>query len=95
MLNFILYQSNLTAISQQNYFCKFYHLQNNEFVQQIKTTIRKYWQEKIQPLLNPFPEKYSNYVIDIGLIENKLTNRYDCIVIEMNPFEINTNPRFI
>ena len=87
-----VYQSNLTAISQYNYLCKFYHLQNDEIVQQIKITIIKYWQDKIQPLLDPFPEKYSNYVIDIGLIENKLTNKYDCIVIEMNPFESTTNP---
>ena len=87
-----VYQSNLTAISQYNYFCKFYHLQNNEIVQKIKKTISQYWQEKIQPLLNPFPEKYSNYVIDIGLIERKGTTEYDCIVIEMNPFETTTNP---
>ncbi|CAF1316461.1 unnamed protein product [Rotaria sordida] len=85
-----VYQSKLTAISQYDYYCKYYHLQNNGIVQQIKITIIKYWQEKIQPLLNPLPEKYSNYVIDIGLIENKLTNEYDCIVIEMNPFETST-----
>ncbi|CAF0783956.1 unnamed protein product [Adineta steineri] len=82
-----VYQSNLTAISQYNFFCKYYHLQNNEIIQQIKLTIKKYWQEKIHPLLNQYPEKYSNYVIDIGLI-----NQYDCIVIEMNPFELTTNP---
>ncbi|CAF3559720.1 unnamed protein product [Rotaria sp. Silwood1] len=86
-----VYQSNLTAISQYNYYCKYYHLQNDEIVQQIKTTIVKYWKEKIQPSLDHLSEKYSNYVIDIGLIENKLTNAYDCIVIEMNPFEINTS----
>ncbi|CAF2653720.1 unnamed protein product [Rotaria sp. Silwood2] len=85
-----IYQSNLTAISQYNYYCKYYHLQNDVIVQQIKRTIIKYWQEKIQPLLDPLAEKYSNYVIDIGLIENKLTNEYDCIVIEMNPFETST-----
>ena len=87
-----VYQSNLTAISQYNYYCKFYHLQNDQIVQQIKITIRNYWQDKIQPLLNQFPDKYFNYVIDIGLIKNKLTNQYDCIVIEMNPFERTTNP---
>jgi hypothetical protein len=85
-----VYQSNLTAISQYDYYCKYYHLQNEAVVQQIKTTIIKYWKEKIQPLLDPFPEKYSNYIIDIGLIENKLTNEYDCIVIEMNPFGTTT-----
>ncbi|CAF1377782.1 unnamed protein product [Rotaria sordida] len=85
-----IYQSKLTAISQYNYYCKYYRLQNDGIVQQIKITIIKYWQEKIQPLLDPLPEKYSNYVIDLGLIENKLTNGYDCIVTEMNPFEINT-----
>jgi hypothetical protein len=69
-----------------------YYLQNDVVVQQIKMTIIKYWKETIQPLLDPFTEKYSNYVIDIGLIENKLTNKYDCIVIEMNPFETTTNP---
>ena len=87
-----VYQSNLTAISQYNYYCKYYHLQNDQIIQQIKRTIENYWQERIQPLLSPFPEKYSNYIIDIGLIENKLTNQYDCIVIEMNPFERTTNP---
>ena len=87
-----VYQSNLTAISQYNYYCKFYHLQTDGIVREIKKTISQYWREKIQPLLNPFTGKYSNYVIDIGLIENKLTNQYDCIVIEMNPFEATTNP---
>ncbi|CAF5071946.1 unnamed protein product, partial [Rotaria sp. Silwood1] len=37
--------------------------------------------------------KYSNYLIDIGLIENKSTNKYDCIAIEMNPFETTTHAR--
>ncbi|CAF3808939.1 unnamed protein product [Rotaria sp. Silwood1] len=87
-----VYQLNLTAISQYNYYCKYYHLQNDAIIQKIKITIIKYWQEKIQPLLDPWPEKYSNYVIDIGLIENKSTNKYDCIVIEMNPFETTTHP---
>ncbi|CAF1486792.1 unnamed protein product [Rotaria sordida] len=86
-----VYQSNLTAISQYNYCCKYYHLQNDTIIQKIKTTIIKYWHEKIQPLLDPWFEKYSNYVIDIGLIENKSTNKYDCIVIEMNPFETTTH----
>ncbi len=72
-----------------------YYLQNDVVVQQIKMTIIKYWKETIQPLLDPFTEKYSNYVIDIGLIENKLTNKYDCIVIEMNPFETTTNPSLL
>ena len=85
-----VYQSNLTAISQYDYHCKYYHLQNDVTVQQIKTTIIKYWQEKIKPLLDPLPEKYPNYIIDIGLIENKSTNGYDCIVIEMNPFDTST-----
>ncbi|UJR17094.1 hypothetical protein I4U23_003991 [Adineta vaga] len=87
-----VYQSNLTAISQYNYYCKYYHLQNQENIQQIKTTIRNYWRETLQPLLNPFSDRYSNYIIDIGLIENKLNHQYDCIVIEMNPFERTTNP---
>ena len=87
-----VYQSSLTAISQYIFYCKYHHLQERETIQQIKITIHQYWQEKIQPLLNPFPERYSNYVIDIGLIENHLTHQYDCIVIEMNPFDFTTNP---
>ncbi|CAF1619007.1 unnamed protein product [Rotaria sp. Silwood1] len=48
------------------------------------------WNNNI--IVHPWPEKYSNYLIDIGLIENKSTNKYDCIVIEMNPFETTTHP---
>ncbi len=81
-----VYQSKITAISQYNQYCKYYHLQNANTIQQIKLTIIQYWQNKIQPLLDPFPEKYTNYVIDIGLIGN----HFDCIVVEMNPFEITT-----
>ena len=42
--------------------------------------------DTIQPLFDPFPGKYANYVIDIGLIGDQ----FDCIVVEMNPFEITT-----
>jgi hypothetical protein len=85
-----VYQSNLTAISQYNHYCKFYHLQNDLIVQQIKLTIMKYWEEKIKPLFDPFTEKYSNYIMDIGVIENKLSNQFECIVIELNPFATST-----
>jgi len=81
-----VYQSQLTAISQYNHYCKYYHLQNVNTVQKIKITIIQYWKNTIQPLFDPFPEKYANYVIDIGLIGDQ----FDCIVIEMNPFEITT-----
>jgi len=83
-----VYQSKLTAISQYNHYCKYYHLQDADTIQRIKSTIARYWQTKIQPLLDPFPEKYANYVIDIGLIGDQ----FDCIVIEMNPFHSTTNP---
>ena len=82
-----VYQSKLTAISQYNHYCKFNHLQDADIIQQIKTTIVQYWQTKIQPLLDPFPEKYANYVIDIGLLG---IDNFDCIVIEMNPFQTST-----
>ena len=85
-----VYQSNLTAISQYNHYCKFYYLQNDLTIQQIKLTIIKYWQEKIKPLLDPYKEKYSNYIIDLGLIENKSSNELECIVIELNPFATST-----
>ena len=85
-----VHQSNLTAISQYDHRCKLYHLQNDAVVQQIKATLIKYWQENIKPLFDPLQEKYSNYVIDIGLIENKQTNEYDCIVVELNPFQTST-----
>ncbi|CAF3734952.1 unnamed protein product [Rotaria sp. Silwood1] len=85
-----VYQSDLTAISQYNHYCKFYQLQNNLTIQQIKTTIIEYWQQKIKPLLDPFKEKYFSYIIDIGLIENKLSNELECIVIELNPFASST-----
>ncbi|CAF3789323.1 unnamed protein product [Rotaria sordida] len=85
-----VYQSNLTAISQYNHYCKFYQLQNNLTVQQIKIKIIEYWQQKIKPLLYPFKEKYFSYVIDIGLIENKLSNELECVVIELNPFASST-----
>ena len=81
-----VYQSKLTAITQYDYYCKYYHLQNENVIEQIKNTIIQYWKDKIQPLLDPYPEKFTNYVIDIGLIENQSTNKYDCIIIEMNPF---------
>jgi hypothetical protein len=73
-----VYQSNLTAISQYNHYCQFYDLQNDLTVQQIKS------------LLDSFNEKYSNYIIDLGLIENKLSNELECIVIELNPFVTST-----
>jgi hypothetical protein len=85
-----VYQSNLTAISQYNHYCKFYHLQNDLIIQQIKFTIINYWERKIKPLLDPFKEKYSNYIIDLGLIEDKLSNELECIVIELNPFATST-----
>ena len=85
-----VYQSNLTAISQYNHYCKFYQLQNDLTVQQIKLTIIQYWQQKIKPLLDPLTEKYSNYIIDLGLIENESTNEVECIVIELNPFAPST-----
>jgi hypothetical protein len=81
-----VYQSNLTAISQYDHYCKFYSLQNDLTIQQIKSTIIQYWQEKVKPLLDPFPEKYSNYIVDIGLIGNEL----ECIIIELNPFAPST-----
>ncbi|CAF1126705.1 unnamed protein product [Adineta ricciae] len=87
-----VHQSNLTAISQYNYLCKQYHLQDENTVKCIKATIENYWRTRIQPLFDPYSDRYSNYVIDIGLIENKTTNRYDCIVIELNPFERTTHP---
>lgn len=85
-----VHQSKLTAITQYDYHCKYYHLQDDQVVQRIKITLIKYWQDKIQPLLGPLPEQYSNYVIDIGLLENRSKNEYDCIVIEMNPFKTST-----
>jgi hypothetical protein len=85
-----VYQSNLTAISQYNHYCKFYQLQNDLTVQQIKSTIIEYWQQKIQPLLDQFNEKYLNYIIDLGLIENKQSNEFECVVIELNPFATST-----
>jgi hypothetical protein len=85
-----VYQSNLTAISQYNPYCKFYQLQNDLTVQQIKFTIIEYWQQKIKPLLDPLNDKYSNYIIDLGLIENKEYNQLECIVIELNPFAPST-----
>ncbi|CAF2143705.1 unnamed protein product [Rotaria magnacalcarata] len=81
-----VYDSNLTAISQYNHYCKFYPLQNDITVQNIKNTIIQYWQQKIEPLLDPFKEKYSKYIIDIGLIENSISNEMECVVIELNPF---------
>jgi hypothetical protein len=85
-----VYQSNLTAISQYNHYCKFYQLQNDLTIQQIKFTIIEYWQQKIKPLLDPFNEKYFNYIIDLGLIENQLSNELECMVIELNPFAPST-----
>ncbi|CAM2712487.1 unnamed protein product [Rotaria socialis] len=87
-----VYDSNLTAISQYNHYCKFYPLQNDTTVQNIKNTIIQYWQQKIKPLLDPFKEKYSKYIIDIGLIENSLSNEIECVVIELNPFAQTTGP---
>ncbi|CAF1391004.1 unnamed protein product [Adineta steineri] len=85
-----VYQSNLTAISQYNHYCKFYHLQNDLIIQQIKNVIIKYWEEKLKPILDKFTEKYSNCIIDIGVIKNNLTDEFECIVIEMNPFASST-----
>lgn len=87
-----VHQSKLTAISQYNFHCKYHRLQSSGTVQRMRTTIINYWQEKIRPLFGAHLDKYSNYVIDIGLIDNKATNEYTCIVIELNPFERTTNP---
>lgn len=85
-----VYDSNLTAISQYNHYCKFYPLQYEPTVQNIKTTIVEYWQQKIKPILDLHKEKYSNYIIDIGVIENKSSNELECIVVELNPFARST-----
>ncbi|CAF1454101.1 unnamed protein product [Didymodactylos carnosus] len=85
-----VYQSKLTAISQYNHYCKFYQLQNDLTIQQIKITIIEYWEQNVKPLLDPFKEEYCNYIIDLGLIENKLSNELECIVIELNPFAQST-----
>ncbi|CAF3197692.1 unnamed protein product [Rotaria sp. Silwood2] len=83
-------KSNLTAISQYNHYCKFYHLQSDSTIQRIKSTIIQYWQQKVKPLLDPFNDLYSNYVIDFALIENKISNEFECVVIELNPFAKST-----
>jgi D123 len=85
-----VYQSDLTAISQYNHYCKFYQLQDVDVIQRIKTTIVKYWHRKIQPLMAPYKEKYANYIIDIGLIQDSSSDEVRCTVIELNPFAIRT-----
>ena len=85
-----VHESSLTAISQYNHYCKFYELQNELTVQKIKISIIEYWQQRIKPLLDPFKEKYSSYIIDLGLIENGSSNELECVVIELNPFAPST-----
>ncbi|CAF1607495.1 unnamed protein product [Didymodactylos carnosus] len=65
-------------------------MQNDLTIQQIKITIIEYWEQNVKPLLDPFKEEYCNYIIDLGLIENKLSNELECIVIELNPFAQST-----
>ncbi|CAF0942250.1 unnamed protein product [Adineta ricciae] len=89
-LRCVVYQSKLTAISQYNHYCKFYHLQDQLIVQKIKLTIEKYFQDKIRMLFERCNENYSNYIIDVGLMVNGSTNEFDCIVIELNPFDTST-----
>ena len=79
-----VYQSELTAISQYNHYCKFNHLQDAVLVEQVKSIIIGYWQTTLRDRLC---EKYSNYVIDLGLIRE---DGFRCVVIEMNPFESTT-----
>jgi hypothetical protein len=81
-----VHQSELTAISQYNHYCKFYHLQNETTIQQIKITIIEYWQQIIKPLFNSACDRYSNYIIDRAILENKISDKLECIVIELNPF---------
>ena len=85
-----VYQSDLTAISQYNHYCKFYPLQNDHVIQRIKTTIMDYWHRKIKPLMDPYREKYANYIMDVGLIEEESSNEVQCRVIELNPFASST-----
>ena len=85
-----VYQSKLTAISQYNQYCRFYHLQDGSLLQRIKVAIVEYWQRKVQPLLGPCNDTYMNYVVDIGLLESEGSNEFDCIVIELNPFASTT-----
>ena len=85
-----VYQSDLTAISQYNHYCKFYQLQDVGVIQRIKTTIVEYWHRKIKPLMDPYKDKYSNYIIDIGLIEDPSSDELRCRVIELNPFASST-----
>ena len=80
-----VYHSELTAISQYNHYCRFTHLQDANFVDQVKSIIVEYWRKTLRDRLC---EKYSNYVIDIGWIRDQ--EEFHCVVIEMNPFESTT-----
>lgn len=82
-----VYESKLTAISQYNHYCKFYHLQDVTFVEQVKSIIIDYWEKTLKERLQ---EKYANYIIDLGLIRDEMDGKLKCLVIEMNPFESTT-----
>ena len=84
-----VYNSELTAISQYNKYCYYHKLKENK--DEIESVLINYWL-KIAKYIN-----YTDYVVDIALIEKMETElkfedddnndgKYECIVIEINPF---------
>lgn len=87
-----VYNGQMTAISQYNHYCYFSYLnENKNKLNEYKNCIIKYWSNKIKPVI-----KHDKYVIDIAILDkcdqnltrygNDCDSKYDCVVIELNPF---------